>query len=186
MIDKERIEQAVREILGAIGEDPEREGLRETPARVARMYEEIFAGVGRDPAEVIKVFREDSLEEMVVVKDIPFYSICEHHLMPFFGSIHVVYIPQDNRILGLSKVARITDILSKKPQLQERLTREIGDALVKGVAPHGTAVLIEAEHLCMAMRGIRKPGAQTVTSDFRGSLRTDTSLRAEALKLIKG
>lgn len=186
MIDKERIEHAVREILSAIGENPEREGLRETPARVARMYEEIFAGVGRDPAEVIKVFREDSLEEMVVVKDIPFYSICEHHLMPFFGSIHVVYIPQDNRILGLSKVARITDILSKKPQLQERLTREIGDALVKGVTPHGTAVLIEAEHLCMAMRGIRKPGAQTVTSDFRGCLRTDPGLRAEALKLIKG
>jgi GTP cyclohydrolase I len=175
----------VREILRAIGEDPEREGLKETPLRVARMYEEIFAGVGRDPAPEIKLFKEDNLAGMISVKDIPFYSICEHHLMPFFGYIHVVYIPQNGKIPGISKVARVADILSKKPQLQERLTREIGETLMNGIKPLGTAVVIEAEHLCMAMRGIRKPGAKTVTSVFRGILGTDAGLRAEALGLLK-
>jgi GTP cyclohydrolase I len=186
MIDRERIENAVREILCAIGEDPDREGLKETPARVARMYEEIFGGIGRDPVEEVKLFNEESQEEMVIVKDIPFYSICEHHLMPFFGHIHVVYIPQNGKVLGLSKIARITEVISKKPQLQERLTRGIGDTIMKGAESLGAAVVIEAEHLCMTMRGIRKPGAKTVTSHFRGLLRTDPVLRAEALGLIKG
>jgi GTP cyclohydrolase I len=184
MIDKERIEKAVREILCSIGDDPRREGLRETPARVARMYEEIFAGIGRDAGGEVKLFHEDGLEGMVAVKDIPFYSMCEHHLLPFFGNVHVVYIPQNGKILGLSKVARIADLLAKKPQLQERLTREIGEALMKGAEPLGTAVVVEAEHLCMAMRGIRKPGSKTLTSDFRGVFHSDAALRAQALQLI--
>jgi GTP cyclohydrolase I len=185
MIDKERIEKAVREILYAIGDDPERDGLKETPSRVARMCEEIFAGVGRDPALEVKLFREDNLKGMISVKDIPFYSMCEHHLMPFFGCVHVVYIPRDGKISGISKIARVVDILSKKPQFQERLTREIGETIMNGVQAQGTAVVIEAEHLCMAMRGIRKPGAQTVTSDFRGILETEAGMRAEALQLLK-
>ncbi|MDR1030109.1 MAG: GTP cyclohydrolase I FolE [Treponema sp.] len=186
MIDKKRIEKAIQEILKAIGDDPDREGLKETPARVARMYEEIFAGIDHDPAQEIKLFKEESLGDMVAMKDIPFYSMCEHHLMPFFGHIHVVYIPKNGNILGLSKIARIVDVLAKKPQLQERLTQEIGDVLMKGAEALGAAVVIEAEHLCMTMRGIRKPGAQTLTSDFRGLLKTDTNLRAEALGLIRG
>jgi len=186
MIDKERIEKAVREILCAIGEDPNREGLKETPGRVARMYEEIFGGIGRDPTEEIKLFEEESHEAMVVVKDIPFYSICEHHLMPFFGHAHVVYIPENRKVPGLSKIARIVETASKKPQLQERLTREIGASIMKGADALGVAVVLEAEHLCMTMRGVRKPGSKTVTADFTGCLITDTALRAEALSLIKG
>ena len=186
MIDRERIEKAIREILYAIGEDPDREGLKETPNRVARMYEEIFGGIGRDPSEEIKLFTEASQETMVLVKDISFYSICEHHLMPFGGHIHVVYIPQDRKVLGLSKIARIAEIVSKKPQLQERLTTEIGETIMKGTEALGAAVVVEAEHLCMTMRGVRKPGAKTITSDFRGVLADDTNLRAEALRLIKG
>ncbi|MHB9294098.1 GTP cyclohydrolase IA [Hollandina sp. SP2] len=186
MIDKERIEKAIREILKAIGDDPDREGLKETPARVARMYEEIFSGINHDPVQEIKLFKEASLGDMVAMKDIPFYSMCEHHLMPFFGHIHVVYIPKNGNILGLSKIARIADVLAKKPQLQERLTQEMGEVIIKGAAALGTAVVVEAEHLCMTMRGIRKPGAQTLTSDFRGLFQADTSLRAEALGLIRG
>jgi GTP cyclohydrolase I len=185
MIDKARIEAAVREILLAIGENPEREGLQETPRRVARMCDEIFSGVGRDPLQEIKLFHEKSNEQMVIVKGIPFYSMCEHHLMPFFGSVHVVYVPQDGRILGLSKVARIADTIAKKPQLQERLTREIGETIMQGAQPHGTAIVVEAEHLCMAMRGVKKPGAKTITSDFRGIFLENAALRAEALMLIK-
>ncbi|MHC6204783.1 GTP cyclohydrolase I FolE [Breznakiellaceae bacterium SP9] len=185
MIDTARIEAAVTEILLAIGEDPQREGLLETPKRVARMYEEIFSGVGRDPLKEIKVFHEKSNEQMVIVKDIPFYSVCEHHLVPFFGVVHVVYMPQDGRILGLSKVARIAEAIAKKPQLQERFTREIGEAIMAGTSPHGTAIIVEAEHLCMAMRGIKKPGAKTVTSDFRGVFLENAALRAEALLHIK-
>ncbi|MDR1985695.1 MAG: GTP cyclohydrolase I FolE [Treponema sp.] len=186
MIDKERIEKAIREILKAIGDDPDREGLKETPARVARMYEEIFAGIDHDPVQEIKLFKEAGLGNMVAMKDIPFYSMCEHHLMPFFGHIHVVYIPKNGNILGLSKIARIADMLAKKPQLQERLTQEMGDVIIKGADALGTAVVVEAEHLCMTMRGIRKPGAETLTSDFRGLFQTDTGLRAEALGLIRG
>lgn len=186
MIDKERIEKAVREILWAIGEDPNREGLRETPSRVARMYEEIYGGVGRDAVEELKLFGEEGQEEMVLVRDIPFYSMCEHHLMPFFGRIQVVYIPRDGKIPGLSKIARIVEVLAKKPQLQERLTREIGETLMRGADTLGAGVVIEAEHLCMTMRGVRKFGTKTVTSDFKGLLRTERGLRAEALALIKG
>ncbi|MDR2518160.1 MAG: GTP cyclohydrolase I FolE [Spirochaetaceae bacterium] len=184
-MDKKRIENAVREILLAIGEDPDREGLAETPARVARMYEEIFAGIGRDPLAEIKLFQEESRQAMVIVKDISFYSMCEHHLMPFFGHIHVVYIPQNRKVLGLSKIARICEVCVKKPQLQERLTREIGEALMAGAGALGAAVAVEAEHLCMTMRGIRKSGSKTVTSDFWGMLQTDGALRAEALGLLR-
>jgi GTP cyclohydrolase I len=185
MVDKARIEAAIREILLAIGEDPAREGLLETPKRVARMYEEIFSGVSQNPLSEIKVFHEKSNEQMVIVKDIPFYSVCEHHLAPFFGVVHVVYMPKDGRILGLSKVARIADVIAKKPQLQERFTREIGETIMTGTEALGTAVIAEAEHLCMAMRGIKKPGAKTLTSDFRGIFLENAALRAEALMLIK-
>jgi GTP cyclohydrolase I len=167
-MDFPRIEKAVREIIEAIGEDPNREGLIDTPARVARMYGEIFAGLHIDVQDSIRVFHEQDHDEMILVGDIPFYSICEHHLLPFIGKAHVVYIPQDGRILGLSKIARIVDIMSRKPQLQERLTSQIADTLVRAVQPLGVAVVVEAEHLCMTMRGIRKPGAVTVTSSLRG------------------
>lgn len=186
MVDTERVKAAVREILLAIGEDPDREGLRETPDRVARMYEEIFAGLYADVKSEVKIFQEDNHEEMIMVKDIPLYSICEHHLLPFIGVAHVVYIPRKGRILGLSKIARIVDILAKKPQLQERLTSEIADIINEAVNPMGVAVVVEAEHLCMTMRGIKKPGSKTVTSALRGSMRTDARTRAEAMALING
>ncbi|HHW48797.1 MAG TPA: GTP cyclohydrolase I FolE [Clostridiaceae bacterium] len=186
MVDTERVKTAVREILLAIGEDPDREGLRETPDRVARMYEEIFAGLYADVKSEVKIFQEDNHEEMIMVKDIPLYSICEHHLLPFIGVAHVVYIPRKGRILGLSKIARIVDILAKKPQLQERLTSEIADIINEAVNPMGVAVVVEAEHLCMTMRGIKKPGSKTVTSALRGSMRTDARTRAEAMALING
>ncbi|MDR2903420.1 MAG: GTP cyclohydrolase I FolE [Clostridiales bacterium] len=184
MVDKDRIKNAVKEILYAIGEDPSREGLLETPERVAKMYEEIFAGLHKDPRDDVKFFNESYTDEMVLVKDIPFYSMCEHHLLPFFGYAHVVYIPQKGRLLGLSKLARIVDTLSKKPQLQERLSCEIADLLDKETNCIGVAVVIEAEHLCMTMRGIKKPGAKTVTSALRGLIKADHRSRAEALNLI--
>ncbi|MGB7606336.1 MAG: GTP cyclohydrolase I FolE [Lutisporaceae bacterium] len=186
MIDKDRIKKAIKEILYAIGEDPDREGLVETPDRVANMYEEIFAGLHRNPMDDIKLFNEDQKGEMIVVKDIPFYSMCEHHLVPFYGVAHVVYIPEKGEVLGLSKIVRIVDIISKKPQLQERLCSEIADVLVQATAPAGVAVLIEAEHMCMTMRGVSKPGAKTVTSVLRGILKTDAGMRTEALSLING
>ena len=185
MIDKERVKAAVREFLAAIGEDPEREGLKETPDRVARMCEEIFAGVDEDPREVIKIFQEDGHEEMVMVKDIPLYSICEHHLLPFIGAAHVVYIPNKGRIVGLSKLARIVDTIAKRPQIQERLTSEIADFLMETIKPHGVAVVVEAEHLCMTMRGVKKPGSKTVTSALRGIARTEAKTRSEVMALIR-
>jgi GTP cyclohydrolase I len=184
MIDKERAEKAVRELLYAIGEDPDREGLLETPRRVANMYEEIFAGIGDDLSDCIKVFQEGH-EEMIIVKDIPIYSMCEHHLLPFIGVAHIAYIPRDGEILGLSKVARIADRLSKKPQLQERLTAEIADFLFDAINARGVAVVIEAEHLCMTMRGIKKAGSKTQTSALRGLFRSDAKSRAEFMTLIK-
>lgn len=184
MIDKEKIKKAVREILEAIGEDPNREGLLETPDRVARMYEEIFSGLHTDVKDVIKIFQEDEHQEIILVKDIPLYSMCEHHLLPFIGVAHVAYLPRKGRILGLSKVARIVDVLSKKPQLQERLTSEIADTIMEAVNPLGVAVVIEAEHLCMTMRGVKKPGSKTVTSALRGTFRTDPKSRAEVMALI--
>ena len=182
--DLERIKNAVREILIAVGEDPDRDGLKETPHRVANMYAEVFWGLHRDIDKDIKVFHEPGNDEMILIGDIPFYSMCEHHLMPFFGKAHVVYIPHDGHILGLSKVARIVDTLSRKPQLQERLTSEIADTIQKAVHPQSVCVVIEAEHLCMTMRGIRKPGSKTVTSAMRGGCRTDAKTRSEALSLI--
>lgn len=183
-MDYPRIERAVREILEAIGENPDRDGLKDTPARVARMYGEIFAGLNLDVRDSIRVFHEEEHDEMILVGDIPFYSMCEHHLLPFIGRAHVVYIPQNGMILGLSKIARIVDVISRKPQLQERLTSQIADTLVKAAQPQGVAVIVEAEHLCMTMRGIRKPGALTVTSALRGLCKKDARSRAEVLALI--
>lgn len=185
-MDKERIERAVREILLAIGEDPDRAGLLETPKRVANMYEEIFAGLHDDPRRHLKLFDEGNNDEMVVVRDIPMYSMCEHHLLPFIGKAHIAYIPSDGRVIGLSKLARIVDSFSKKPQLQERLTSQIADFLDKELSPQGVAVVIEAEHLCMTMRGARAAGAKTQTSALRGSMRKDAKTRAEAMALLRG
>lgn len=184
-MDLPRIERAVREILYAVGEDPDREGLLETPARVGRMYQEIFAGLHQNPMDVMKIFNEPEHDGMILVSDIPFYSMCEHHLLPFIGKAHVVYIPSGGRILGLSKIARLVDIMSKKPQVQERLTSQIADMMVKALQPQGVAVIVEAEHLCMTMRGIRKPGSITITSALRGLCKTDARSRAEAMSLIK-
>ena len=183
-MDLPKIENAVRDILEAIGEDPEREGLLETPQRVARMYAEVFAGLHRDINKDIKVFHGEGNDEMILIGDIPFYSMCEHHLLPFHGKAHVVYIPKDGKIFGLSKVARIVDTLSRKPQLQEKLTSEIADAIEKAVDARSVCVVLEAEHLCMTMRGIRKPGSKTVTSAMRGGCRSDIRTRNEALALI--
>ena len=184
-MDKERIQNAVREILIAVGEDPDREGLVETPKRVANMYEEIFAGLTEDPKQHIKLFNEQSNDEMVIVKDIPFYSMCEHHLLPFFGKAHTGYIPSDNKIIGLSKLARIVDNFAKKPQVQERLTSDIADFLNDNLQPKGVAVIMEAEHMCMTMRGARAAGSKTQTSALRGIMRTDAKTRAEVLSLLK-
>ena len=183
-MDLERIEKAVREILIAVGEDPDREGLLETPNRVARMYGEVFSGLHRDISKDVKVFTEIGNDEMILIGDIPFYSMCEHHLLPFHGKAHVVYVPRNGMILGLSKVARIVDTLSRKPQLQERLTSEIADTIQEAVDALSVCVVIEAEHLCMTMRGIRKPGSKTVTSAMRGGCCSDARTRAEALALI--
>ena len=183
-MDLPRIENAVREILQAIGEDPDREGLQETPQRVARMYAEVFAGLHRDISKDIKTFHGEGNDEMILIGDIPFYSMCEHHLLPFHGKAHVVYIPKDGKIFGLSKVARIVDTLSRKPQLQEKLTSEIADAIEQAVDARSVCVVLEAEHLCMTMRGIRKPGSKTVTSAMRGGCRSDIRTRNEALALI--
>ena len=183
-MDLPKIEHAVRKILEAIGEDPDREGLQETPQRVARMYAEVFAGLHRDISKDIKTFHGEGNDEMILIGDIPFYSMCEHHLLPFHGKAHVVYIPKDGKIFGLSKVARIVDTLSRKPQLQEKLTSEIADAIEKAVDARSVCVVLEAEHLCMTMRGIRKPGSKTVTSAMRGGCRSDIRTRNEALALI--
>ncbi|MEE3351326.1 MAG: GTP cyclohydrolase I FolE [Saccharofermentanaceae bacterium] len=182
-MDLPRIERAVREILIAVGEDPDREGLLETPNRVARMYGEVFSGLHRDITKDIKTFTSDN-DEMILIGDIPFYSMCEHHLLPFHGKAHVVYVPKNGKILGLSKVARIVDTLSRKPQLQERLTSEIADTIQKAVDAMSVCVVLEAEHLCMTMRDIRKPGSKTVTSAMRGGCRSDARTRSEALALI--
>lgn len=183
--DQARAEAAVRELLIAVGEDPDREGLRDTPARVARAYQEIFAGLYTNPDEVLKTMFDEQHDELVLVKDIPMYSTCEHHLVSFHGVAHVGYIPgEDGRVTGLSKLARVVDLYAKRPQVQERLTVQIAEALMRRLNPRGVIVVIEAEHLCMAMRGIRKPGAVTTTSAVRGQFKTDKASRAEALDLI--
>ncbi|WP_207797175.1 GTP cyclohydrolase I FolE [Arthrobacter glacialis] len=185
-VDLPRIEAAVREILLAIGEDPERSGLIDTPKRVAKAYAEVFSGLHSDAAEILGTTFDIAHQEMVLVKDIPFYSTCEHHLVPFHGSAHVGYIPgDDGRVTGLSKLARLVDIYAKRPQVQERLTTQIAEALVEHLKPRGAIVVIECEHMCMSMRGVRKPGAKTVTSAVRGSLH-EPATRAEAMSLILG
>ena len=183
-MDKPRIEAAVRELLLAIGEDPDREGLRETPRRVANMYGEIFGGMEEDPRSHLKIFTEEQNDEMVTVRDIPLYSMCEHHLVPFMGVAHIAYIPRDGRVIGLSKLARIVNCFARRPQLQERLTEQIADFLEKELNPKGVAVIIEAEHLCMTMRGVRAAGAHTQTSALRGGMKSDASTRTEALSLL--
>lgn len=184
-MDKERIEKAVREILYAIGEDPDREGLLDTPRRMAKMYEEIFAGLKEDPTKHLEVyFQDEKYEELVLIKDIPFYSVCEHHLVPFFGKAHVGYLPRDGRLTGLSKLARVVDTVAKRPQLQERLTATVADAIVEKLNPYGVIVVVEAEHMCMTMRGVKKPGSQTITSAVRGTFATDPKSRAEVLSMI--
>lgn len=182
--DSARAERAIRELLVAIGEDPAREGLRDTPARVARMYQEIFAGLRQEPGDVLTTTFDLGHDELVLVRDIEVWSQCEHHLVPFFGRAHVGYIPShEGRITGLSKLARVVDVYARRPQVQERLTTQVAEALVQGLQPRGVIVVFECEHLCMAMRGIRKPGAITVTSAVRGQLR-DPATRAEAMSLI--
>ena len=183
--DQQRAEAAIRELLYAIGEDPEREGLRETPSRVARAYREMFSGLYTDPDSVLNTMFDEEHDELVIVKEIPMYSICEHHLVSFHGVAHVGYIPgMDGRVTGLSKIARMVDLYAKRPQVQERLTSQIADALVRQLDPSGVIVVLEAEHLCMAMRGVRKPGAITTTSAVRGLFKTNAASRAEALDLI--
>ncbi|MBT0993215.1 GTP cyclohydrolase I FolE [Cellulomonas sp. DKR-3] len=182
--DQDRAEAAIRELLLAVGEDPEREGLRDTPARVARAYREIFAGLRMSPQDVLTTTFDLGHEEMVLVKDIEVYSTCEHHLVPFHGVAHVGYIPGEHgRITGLSKLARLVDVFARRPQVQERLTSQIADALVEALEPRGVIVVVECEHLCMSMRGVRKPGSRTVTSAVRGQMR-DVATRAEAMSLI--
>ena len=184
--DQERIEKAVREILLAIGEDPDRDGLRDTPARVARAYAEQFAGLRQRPADILSTVFDVGHDEMVIVKDIEVYGTCEHHLVPFIGVAHIGYVPNEKgQITGLSKLARLVDVYARRPQVQERMTCQVADALVETLEPRGVIVVIEAEHLCMTMRGVRKPGARTVTSAVRGAFR-DTVTRAEAMSLIYG
>ncbi|MDO4730671.1 MAG: GTP cyclohydrolase I FolE [Clostridia bacterium] len=186
-MDREKIEKAVEMILEAIGEDKNREGLLETPKRVANMYMEIFAGLDEDPKEHLKIFNEGTgHEELVIVKDIPLYSVCEHHLLPFVGVAHIAYIPRKGKILGLSKFARIVSCFAKRPQVQERLTTQIADFIYNELNPLGVAVVINAEHLCMTMRGAKCAGAKTQTSALRGSIRTDHKSRAEVMSLLTG
>ncbi len=185
-MDKLKIERAVRDILEAIGEDPDREGLIETPRRVANMYEEIFSGISDDPKRHIKVFSEKDNDEIVVVRDIPLYSMCEHHLLPFVGKAHIAYIPSDGKVIGLSKLARIVDLFAKRPQLQERLTSQIADFLDEELRPIGIAVIVEAQHLCMTMRGAKAAGSMTQTSALRGIAKKDARTRAEIMSLLKG
>jgi GTP cyclohydrolase IA len=186
-LDPERVERAVIELLLAIGEDPGREGLRATPRRVASMYEELFAGFDEDPSKYLTVTFAAEHDEMVMVRDIPFASLCEHHLVPFIGRAHVAYIPgDDGRITGLSKLARLVDAYAKRLQVQERMTAQIADTLMEALAPRGALVVVEAEHLCMSMRGVRKPGTLTVTSALRGIFKDDPRTRAEAMAFVHG
>ncbi len=184
-MDLEKIQSAVRDILVAIGEDPDREGLQKTPYRVAKMCQEIFQGLNQNPDSHLEVCFSEEHEEMVLVKDIPLYSVCEHHLLPFIGKAHVAYIPRKGKITGLSKLARVVEGYAKRPQLQERLTSQIADAVMRVLKPLGVIVVIEAEHMCMTIRGVNKPGSITITSAVRGIFRTQEATRAEALSLIR-
>jgi GTP cyclohydrolase IA len=187
LIDQEKIKKAVALIIEAIGEDARREGIAETPRRVAEMYAELFAGIGQNPGEELKVGFEESHREMVIVRDIPFYSMCEHHLLPFYGVAHVGYIPnKEGRVVGASKLARVVEVVSKRPQIQERMTSTIADAIVEALKPEGVAVVVQAEHLCMIMRGIKKPGSALVTSALRGAFRSRIETRNEFFCLLQG
>jgi len=184
-MDKQKIKKAVRMILEAVGEDPAREDLRKTPERVALMYEEIFSGITKDPSEQLEVLLGERHDEIVLLKGIPLYSVCEHHLLPFIGKAHIAYVPKNNRVTGLSKLARVVDILSKRLQVQERLTTEVAEIVMKNLKPRGVMVIIEAEHLCMSMRGIKKPGVLTITSAVRGIFKENHKTRAETMALIR-
>jgi GTP cyclohydrolase I len=185
-VDLKRIEAAVVEILAAVGEEPDRDGLRATPARVARMYAEIFSGLNKDPGEYLRATFEADHDELVLVRDIALYSVCEHHLLPWFGRAHVAYIPgRDGRVTGLSKIVRLVDGFAKRPQVQERLTSQVADTLVRVLEPQGALVVVEAEHLCMSMRGVQRPGTTTVTSAVRGHFLTSPAARAEVLGFIQ-
>ncbi|WP_042355262.1 GTP cyclohydrolase I FolE [Bacillus rubiinfantis] len=184
-VNRAQIEEAVRLILSAIGEDPNREGLLDTPKRVAKMYEEVFSGLNKDPKQHFETIFSEDHEELVLVKDIPFFSMCEHHLVPFFGKAHVAYIPQNGRVTGLSKLARAVEVISRRPQLQERITASIADSIMEKLEPHGVMVVVEAEHMCMTMRGVKKPGSKTVTTAVRGTLAEDAAARSEIISFIK-
>ncbi len=184
-VDQAGVRDAVRRIIEAIGEDPSREGLLDTPRRIAEMYEELFTGLHEDPREVLSTSFQESHREMVILKNIPFYSLCEHHFLPFHGQAHVGYVPQ-GRIVGASKIARAVDILARRPQMQERLTGQIADAMMEGLSPDGVAVVIEAEHLCITMRGVQKPGTTLITSAIRGGFRRRAVTRSEFLALVRG
>jgi GTP cyclohydrolase I len=184
-LDEERIADAVREIIVAVGEDPEREGLRETPRRIASMYAELFSGIGCDPSALLTTGFDESHDEMVILKDIPFYSLCEHHFAPFQGAVHIGYLP-NGRVVGVSKLARVVEIFARRPQLQERLTSQVADCIVDSLHADGVAVVIEAEHACMSFRGVKKPGSHVVTSAMRGQFRKSSISRAEFLSLVQG
>ncbi len=187
MIDEAEIKRAIASIIKAIGEDPNREGMTDTPARVAEMYAELFMGLNVDPREELQVGYELGHREMVVVRDIPFYSMCEHHLLPFYGTVHIGYIPDAaGRVVGLSKLARVVEIIASRPQIQERMTTEIADAIMDGLKPSGVAVVVRAEHLCMIMRGVKKPGSNIITSALRGAFRTKAESRTEFFSLLQG
>ena len=186
MINEAAIRKATKEIIKAIGEDPMREGLAETPRRVAEMYSELFSGMSMDPTEELTVGYELGHREMVIVKDIPFYSMCEHHLLPFFGVVHIGYIPdQTGRVVGISKLARVVEIIARRPQIQERMTTQIADAIDAGISPQGVAVVVQGEHMCMVMRGVKKPGSNIITSAIRGGFRRKAASRAEFFSLIQ-
>ena len=184
-MNKKRIEKAMRMILEAIGENPEREDLVDTPSRVAQMYEEIFQGIDKDPREELEVLLSEDHEEIVLLKDVPLYSICEHHMLPFIGRVHLAYIPKEGRVTGLSKLVRVVEILSRRLQVQERLTTQIADIVMEKLRPRGVMVIIEAEHLCLSMRGVKKPAILTITSAVRGIFKENEKTRAEAMALIK-
>ncbi|EHI69843.1 GTP cyclohydrolase I FolE [Streptococcus ictaluri] len=183
-INKEKAEAAIYQFLEAIGENPDREGLLDTPKRVAKMYAEMFSGLEKDPKEEFTAVFTEHHEDVVIVKDIPFYSMCEHHLVPFYGKAHIAYLPSDGRVTGLSKLARAVEVASKKPQLQERLTSQVADALVEALNPKGVFVMIEAEHMCMTMRGIKKPGSKTITTTARGLYKENREERRDIMDLI--
>ncbi len=184
-MNKTKIERAIKDILEAIGEDPQRKDLLETPSRVAEMYEELFSGIAQDPQKELEVILDQKHNEIILLKNIPLYSVCEHHLLPFFGKAHVAYIPKQGRVTGLSKLARVVDILAKRPQVQERLTTQVAEIIMHKLKPLGCMVVIEAEHMCMSVRGVKKPGTMTVTSAVRGIFKENEKTRAETLALIK-